>query len=79
MKQISLDDIVRLLEQPLGQAKAREAVENAAQVAGLGGKTVLTSQEAESLLEAAAQKEDLVGVVARFAKTRLYLQMAKMD
>jgi hypothetical protein len=66
-------DLVSLLAPALGTEKARDATLAAAAKLGLDASS-LSRDGALAVLEDLAQKEGIVGVVARFAKTRFLLQ-----
>lgn len=60
-----------LLSKTLGDAKATAVVEAHARALGL--PPTLTRDQALQLLEHIAQEPGIVGITARFAKTRLHL------
>ncbi len=66
-------DLISLLSPALGVEKAREATMEAATRLGLDGE-VLSREGVLAVLDDLSQKEGIVGVVARFAKTRFLLQ-----
>jgi hypothetical protein len=63
--------LVDLLGRSLGADKAAEAVNVAAQELGLG--ELLSRDEALRLLEHVARQPGIVGITARFAKSRVHL------
>lgn len=65
------ESVSDLLVHALGVAGARSAVENAVHALGLGRS--LTYGEALKVLEHIAREPGVVGIAARFAKTRLHL------
>lgn len=64
--------IVDSLAASLGEVKARELVAQALERSGVDPKT-LTRREALEVLERIAKKPGLVGITARFVKSRLLL------
>lgn len=66
-------DLAKLLAQALGNEKAVDAVSKAAQKLGLRRER-FDKNEALSVLEQIAQTPGLVGITARFAKSRLHLR-----
>ncbi|HMY58267.1 MAG TPA: hypothetical protein PKL17_14115 [Pseudomonadota bacterium] len=66
-------DLAKLLAQALGNEKAYDAVSKAAQKLGLR-REKLDKNEALSVLELIAQTPGLVGITARFAKSRFHLR-----
>lgn len=73
---LGLQDLQPLLAPALGDDKAREAI---ATYSALVGAThdLLTRAQALEVLELMAGAEGLLGVVARFAKSRLVLRMPR--
>jgi hypothetical protein len=67
-----LEELVKSLSASLGQAKARQLVEEAVESAGFESHA-LTRDQALQVLEVIAQTSGIVGVVARFVKSRLIL------
>jgi hypothetical protein len=63
-------DLLPLLAPALGTEKAHDAVAAVAQRMGLNPQS-LARDEALAVLDVLAESEGIVGVVARFAKTRL--------
>ena len=61
-----------MLSSSLGKEKAVETVRAYAQAIGVTGDHC-TSEEAVKMLEAMAKADGLLGIVARFAKARWYL------
>jgi hypothetical protein len=74
---VTLQELASFLGAALGDAKAREVVAGAARRLGLGEE--LQRSEALRVLEHIADTESkgIVGVAARFAKSRLHLQWAR--
>lgn len=68
-----IDGLSRLLSKTVGDDKATSAVRTAAREVGLAGKRDLSVDEALSVLEKVAETPGIVGVTARFAKSRLHL------
>ena len=65
-------DLISLLSPSIGAARAATAVDSAADVAGIEGDE-LTRDEALRLLERITAVPGIVGVAARFAKSRVHL------
>jgi hypothetical protein len=72
----TVTELVRLLSPSLGRAKA-EAVVAAACRAGGVDSDVLTGTQTLAALEAIAHQPGIVGVTARFAKSRFILGQAR--
>ncbi|MEW5852176.1 MAG: hypothetical protein AB2A00_25530 [Myxococcota bacterium] len=70
---LSRDDVAGALSQSLGKAKADELVSRVATELGLPAGA-LTVPQALSILEHIAQQPGIVGVTARFAKSRMVLR-----
>ena len=69
---IPCSELVRMLSPSLGQKKAEALILEAAQ--GLGLSTdVLARSDALKIMEKIAEKDGIVGVTARFAKSRVHL------
>ncbi len=68
-----VSDLVGLLSASLGDEKARDAVRAAAEQLGLR-EQVIDREQALAVLEKIAAKPGLVGIAARFAKTRVHLK-----
>ncbi|HJL17749.1 MAG TPA: hypothetical protein RMH99_18940 [Sandaracinaceae bacterium LLY-WYZ-13_1] len=68
---VELDGLARLLSASVGDEKASGAVRDAARRLGLTGP--LSRDEALDVLEAVAEEGGIVGVTARFAKSRIHL------
>jgi hypothetical protein len=66
-------DIALLLSSSIGLDKAQECVSDAIRALGFL-PTGLTRQEALAVLEHVAMQPGLVGVTARFAKSRIHLK-----
>jgi len=62
-----------LLAQTLGNEKAKAAIDGALEELGLGRPTRITMEQALAVLERVAATPGIVGVTARFAKSRLHL------
>ncbi len=69
----SLHRIADLLAPSVGDVAAREAIESAARVLGFSASSSLSQDDALSVLERVAETPGILGVTARFAKTRLLL------
>ena len=63
--------VADLLGRSLGADKALETVNTAADLLGVGEQ--LQREDALRLLEHVAQQQGIVGIAARFAKSRLHL------
>ena len=71
-------DIIAALSSSLGEEKARAAVEEACR--GLGvDQVTMTRDEALDVLENIAQTPGVVGVCARFCRSRFILRWASRD
>lgn len=70
---VSRHSLIAMLGQALGDAKAREAVDDYTQRLKLDSST-LSIEEAGRLLELMAGAEGILGTVARFAKARIHLR-----
>ena len=70
---VSRADLAKLLAQALGNEKASEVVQKAASKLGIR-RDPLDKGQALSVLEQIAQTPGLVGITARFAKSRLHLR-----
>lgn len=68
-----LPKLSKLLSQSVGDEKARAAIDAAARDLGLAHRDDLSVDEALSILERVAETPGIVGVTARFAKSRLHL------
>jgi hypothetical protein len=66
-------ELVTLLSATLGEEKANETIVEACRILGLRDET-FNRDEALGVLEKIAQTPGLVGITARFAKTRVYLK-----
>lgn len=72
---VSRADLAKLLAQSLGHEKATDAINRAAQTVGIRREIdLLDKKQALAVLEQVAQTPGLVGITARFAKSRLYLR-----
>lgn len=72
---VSRADLARLLAQSLGHEKATDAIHRAAHALGIRREIdVLDKSQALAVLEQVAQTPGLVGITARFAKSRLHLR-----
>ena len=70
---IATSTLVELLAPSLGEDAAQEVVERACEAPGLTSME-LTRDEALRVLEVVAEQPGLVGITARFAKSRVLLQ-----
>lgn len=70
---IATSTLVELLAPSLGEDAAQEVVERACEASGLTSME-LTRDEALRVLEVVAEQPGLVGITARFAKSRVLLQ-----
>ena len=71
-QRISRDDVVELLSASLGTIKAEHAVRSAATALQLGASFPL--DQALVLLDRIAMEPGIVGITARFARTRAVLR-----
>jgi hypothetical protein len=72
---VSRADLAKLLAQSLGHEKATDAINRAAHAVGIRREVdLLDKKQALAVLEQVAQTPGLVGITARFAKSRLYLR-----
>jgi hypothetical protein len=67
------DRLTGLLSRTVGEPKARELVQNAARRAQIGLERI-TCDDALAILEIIAEEPGLIGITARFAKSRAALQ-----
>lgn len=65
-------ELAGMLAESLGAEKATETIEVAAEALGLG--TSVTDQDALRVLAHIAEQPGLVGIAARFAKSRAHLR-----
>lgn len=70
---ISRGEVIKLLSQALGHEKATDVVAQAAFRLGIR-REILDKSQALSVPEQIAQTPGLVGITARFAKSRLHLR-----
>lgn len=70
---IDLVKLAGLLSKSIGEEKAEDVVRAAARALGLGALTTFTQKQALEVLESIASTPGIVGVTARFAKSRLHL------
>ncbi len=68
-----LEDLVPLLSQTIGEEKAREVIESAASSLGLSLANGLLESGVLALLDEIANSPGIVGITARFAKSRVHL------
>ncbi|MBL4688479.1 MAG: hypothetical protein JKY37_28075 [Nannocystaceae bacterium] len=69
---LTLETLSAQLAQALGEEKARDVIWSATSALGLRGPA-LTRQEALNVLAEVADTPGIVGICARFARTRLLL------
>lgn len=69
----TLPQLIPLLSQTIGEEKARDVIENAALRLGLSAHVGLTAAEVLHLLDEIAATPGIVGITARFAKSRVHL------
>ena len=69
--QLSVDDLVGQLSQAIGEEKAREVIGDTARSMGLVDE--MSREQALEVLARVADTPGIVGVCARFARTRLLL------
>ena len=72
-KTYELEALARLLASSLGEEKAGEAVRAAARELGIVAARPVNFQQALEIFENIAQTPGIIGVTARFAKSRLHL------
>jgi len=70
---VDISSLSRLLSGSVGDEKASAAVREAMQRLALRERPSLSRAEALEVLEAVAEEGGIVGVTARFAKSRLHL------
>lgn len=70
--------VTEALSPAVGQEKARAAVESAIDALSMDGRR-MTRDDVLRVLEKIAQAKGVVGVCARFARSRLILQWASDD
>ena len=68
-----LGHLIPLLSQTIGEEKAREVIEDTARRLGMSLPAGLVEREVLSLLDAIAATPGIVGITARFAKSRVHL------
>jgi hypothetical protein len=68
----SIHDLAALISPSLGEQKARTLVTDAARLLGLGGE-MLEHTQCLKVLDAIASQSGIVGISARFAKSRIHL------
>jgi hypothetical protein len=76
---VSIGELAGYLGAAIGDAKAREVIVGAARKLGYGFTGELRHAEALKVLEMIAETKGLVGLAARFTKSRLYLQWGVDD
>lgn len=74
---IALEELTELLSRTVGREKAQAAVEQTARELNLDTSKGLHRDDALKVLDTLAEGNDIVGVTARFAKSRLHLRWAK--
>jgi hypothetical protein len=67
-----ISDLIALLSPAIGEEKAKDAVDSAVEMLGLRGD--LDREQALVVLEKIAETQGLVGITARFAKTKVHLR-----
>ncbi len=73
---VSLDELIAVLGQSIGEDKARHTLERAAVATGIDVGT-MNRPQALAVLEHVADSPGIVGVTARFGRSRLMLQWAR--
>lgn len=73
---VTLDELRDTLQSAIGQQRAHTAIHEAARELGLEGPG-LTRDQALELLGTVAETEGLVGISARFARSRLLTRWAQ--
>lgn len=69
---IAIEKLSELLSHSLGAAKALDEVSLALASHGFADSKCVTREQAIEVLETIAQRPGIVGITARFAKSRLY-------
>lgn len=69
----TLAQLIPLLSQTIGEEKARDVIETAAVSLGLSLVDGLVGGEVLALLDEIARSPGIVGITARFAKSRVHL------
>jgi len=72
---VELSQLSHLLSKAVGDERASEIVRARCAQLGLRGERGLSVDEALSVLESVAQEPGVLGVTARFAKSRLHLSL----
>ena len=72
------DEVIAALSSSIGEEKARAAVQETCTSMGIDRAT-MTRDDALSLLEQIAETPGVVGVCARFSRSRFILQWASRD
>lgn len=73
---VTLEELQSALQSALGQQRAHTAIHDAARRLGIAGPG-LTREQALELLGAVAETDGLVGISARFARSRLLTRWAQ--
>jgi hypothetical protein len=69
---LEMRGLYRLLSSALGDDVAKESIDNAARALGIDS-IIITRQQALEILERVAQVPGIVGITARFAKSRIHM------
>ena len=75
---LTLEDLQGALQSALGQQRAHTAIHDAARRLGFAGPG-LTRDQALEVLGAVAETDGLVGISARFARSRLLTRWAQAN
>ena len=75
MTRVEVDHLARLLGKAVGDEKALDVVRSACDALGLDSRHALSLGEALDVLERIAAQPGIVGITARFAKSRLHLSL----
>lgn len=73
-----VDEVIAALSSSIGEEKARAAVEDTCDSMGVERRT-MTRDDALAVLESIADTPGVVGVCARFSRSRFILQWASHD
>lgn len=73
---VTLEELRSALQSALGQQRAQAAIDQAARRLGIAGPG-LTRDQALEVLGAVAETDGLVGISARFARSRLLTRWAQ--
>ncbi|MCR9163040.1 MAG: hypothetical protein ACE37F_32730 [Nannocystaceae bacterium] len=74
--QVTLEELCNALQSALGEQRAHAAIHDASEMLGLSGSR-LTRDQALAVLGRVAEADGLVGISARFARSRLLTRWAQ--